>query len=197
MRTKPDFLRCRRPKTAIWTRHHPSGTGKRQIMTPSSVRQFHGPFAATPHHDREVARQAHAQFHAKIHNMVYGRRLTYKRDNEMIFFIVTLASPPPRMVKFDPPPHQPMGIHQFGGEINRHLVAVSKPFPWQGRLGSWGGRHRQAMSALLHAQFVAGVTRTFIDSHVRPANQQFFQQVGSIAAQPTHKKENRERYGYR
>ena len=138
-------------KTAIWTGHHPSGPGKRQIMAPCRATTDLAGFLP-PNSVMTMMRPDKRMgnfMQNRITNMIcIGVPNIQPRQRNSLVCVITLASPPARMVKLDPPPYQPVRLHQFSRKINRHTKWPRyRRFLGQGGPGSGGRGHRLVMPA--------------------------------------------------
>ena len=75
------------------------------------------------------------------------------RQRNSLVCVITLASPPARMVKLDSPPYQLVGLHQFSGKFNRSTKWPRyRRFRGKGGPGSGGRGHRLVMRVMSPAQ---------------------------------------------
>ena len=126
-------------KTAIWTGHHPSGPGKRQIMAPCRATTDLAGFLP-PNSVMTMMRPDKRMgnfMQNRITNMIcIGVPNIQPRQRNGLVCVITLASPPARMVKLESAT-LPTRAHPSiqSQDQSPYQVAALPPFLWQGRLG--------------------------------------------------------------
>ena len=143
-------------KTAIWTGHHPSGSGKRQIMAPCRATTDLAGFLS-PNSVVTMVRPDKRMgnfMQNRITNMIcISVPNIQPRQRNGLVCVIALASPPARMVKLNLPSHQPVRIHQFSGKFNRSTKWPRyRRFRGKGGPGSGGRGHRLVMRVMSPAQ---------------------------------------------